>query len=216
MHGHGDPRLDQVDSFRGPERVEMPRPQRHSPAPYRQERDIHRPQAGHAVVEIRVAGDVDPLFGLEDMTDCWGVGTVCEPRSPTVSGMVGGHGRDGQVAVFEALADAEFLDVRKALPPEPRPCAPRYDDVGVADQPQRGQMEVVTVLVGDQDKIDTGPRGRSERRDDSDQRADAGREDWIREHNSATDLDPNCRMAKKTHMSSIGSSQAGRTLERRS
>lgn len=113
----------------------MTRPQRHSPAPHRQERDIHRPKLSHAVVQVGVTRDVDPLLRLEDMSDCGGMRPMCQPWAPTMSGMVGWHGGDGQLAVRQRLANAQFLDVREPLPVKPRTRATRNHDPGVANQP---------------------------------------------------------------------------------
>lgn len=75
-------------------------------------------------------------------------------------------------------------------------------------------MQVIPMLMGDQDEVDASPRGGIERRNNSDKWPDAGRKDRIGEHNSATELDPNRRMAKKPHITSIGSVKAERTPER--
>ncbi len=69
-------------------------------------------------------------------------------------GVVGTHTRDAQVTVFQLLAGRQLVDPPHTLAPQPVPGATRHHHAHVlAQQPQRRQVHVVTVQVGEQDEV---------------------------------------------------------------
>jgi hypothetical protein len=58
---HGDAGGEERERLRRSLRIEMPRPEFLAPPPDGKEREVERGEAGHAVEEIRVSGEVHPL-----------------------------------------------------------------------------------------------------------------------------------------------------------
>jgi hypothetical protein len=67
VNRHGDLRLQELQRFGRPARIEMPGRKPRPPPADREDRDVKRGELGHAVEEVGVAGEVDPPRALDDV-----------------------------------------------------------------------------------------------------------------------------------------------------
>src|SRR5262245_13817569 len=79
VDGHRQPRADQPQRLRRPERVEMPRAEPWAPAGDRKKRQVDATELGHFREEVGVAGEVDPVPRLDQVAQAWRLRTERRP-----------------------------------------------------------------------------------------------------------------------------------------
>lgn len=115
-----------------------------------------------------------------------------------------------QVTVGELAVDVELLDAREAAPAQPSAGAAGHDHADVpADQPQRWQMQVVTVEMGDEDDVGVAPLIGFGQRAHPSQPAHTAREHRIGEHHMAGQFEADRRMPQETQGRAVHRSEYG-------
>jgi hypothetical protein len=125
----------------------VPRTQRRPPARDRHEGDVQGlGKVRHAREELGVAREVDAALPFHDEPD--GTGPRRHRRAPSeVDGRDGSH---GDAADLDLVAGGQ-LDHRPAEAPQPaRGARCRHDGCAGIEPAQRGEVEVVSMRVGDQ------------------------------------------------------------------
>ena len=106
--GYRELRPQAGDCLDGPLGVEMPRPDLRAPAGYGHERDVEGAELGHALEQVRVAGEVHPARSCD---------RVAERRR------LDAERPAGAVVLGERCRDAQAADRDGSRPPRPRPRA---------------------------------------------------------------------------------------------
>ena len=148
-----DPRPQHRRGLRRAARIEVPAADLRPPSRHRQQRDVEvASQPAHAVEEVRVAGEVDPQPGCCDHVP-ERVHARSELEPPALVDR--GRGEDIRGADRGPVAGAELDRLVEAATPERPPAAARDHDRRLpADHPQRREVEMVVVHVGDQHPVD--------------------------------------------------------------
>jgi len=146
-----DLRLDQTHRFGGPLRIQMTLAEGVAPAPDRDQSEVNRGrETVHAGENVGVAGEIDLLRTLHHKTDRLSL-LAARPSAAIVFGRYRG---DGHRADRGRIPDRKLLYPAEALSPQEASGTRAADDAHtVAEAPQGGQVEMIEVLMGQQDRV---------------------------------------------------------------
>ena len=141
-----------------PRRVEMAGAEAGAPAPDRHERDVEPAELGHPLEEIGVAREVRRLRPLDDVADRLG-GHARRARAPRSCSAGTTRIASEPMRMVSPISTSMTLSKRflRSSPPRPRG---RTTGELLAQLLERGQVEVVVVGVGHEDRVHAaqGPR----------------------------------------------------------
>ena len=146
-------RVEDAHRLRSAAGIEVALAERRPPPPDRQQGNVDRRQVGHLGEQVGVAGEVHhQARTAHDVAD----GRGADPAVWTAPVLVhGSHGLDADATDRGGLADSCFADVAEAAASHEVTGALGHDQRGRPGQPpQRRQVQVVEVHMGDQHGID--------------------------------------------------------------
>ena len=189
----------QHERLRGAQRIEVTRAEARGPAPDRHEREIEpgRADLAHPVEEIGVTRVIDAARACDHEAERGPV-RADDAAAAVVARLRDAHREctDGDLVTRRDLAHCI-----EAAPQQQAPAAARNDEREVArDPPQRGQVEVVAVQVGDQHGVEAAQCCRVGRRNPAPQMRDAVAQERVRQQAHAVEIDQRGAMADPRHL----------------
>ncbi len=153
--GTASARIEQHDGLGSVLRADVARPERRTPAPHGERSRVEWTQLLHPCEEPGVTCEVDASRPLDHVAQ--GRSALAEQEPSAV--VQCGDGDDAYAAERDDVALDDLGHVVEVAPSEERSGDLRYHERDVApEQLERGQIEVVEVLVRDQDGVDVGRR----------------------------------------------------------
>jgi hypothetical protein len=189
-------RIQQLEGARRSKGIEMVAgPGARTPSPDRHQRQVDAPgEIGHALEQCGVAGEVDHPRSLDQEPDR----ELGRPDWRPESAVLGIGRLDPQAADRRDVADAQLDHACEAAPAQAPAHAPRHDQPDIAgEQPQRAEVEVVPMRVGDEHGVDAGPRLGQEASHRTGQGARPRAEDRVRQQPDAIEGEHHRRVAQE-------------------